>query len=368
MNAYRNKKEKFKESLLFQIASGNLKVGDRIPPERSLCELNKLSRITIRNALAELEREKIIEKRGRKGVFICGIPEISGTHEIHSDKVVKNKPRKILYVFFSSQPDGLDVNTAAFSSIFRGINKFVNMKKDIAMLFEGESFLRNSEKEKKAYDGFIVGGVSLEAHLPEIIKLNIPTVVAASFACGMDVDSVSIDFYEGGYVAAKKLKKEGCENLLFLGIEYKHDNFTLQPIMQEKYRGISNCCLMNNMSEPVLFNIFNQGSGPPLLDKSAKRKLLGIIKNKKIDGIICCGSELHHVIDCLNSEIIKKKYPLPRLAIFNDGTGNMSGKEYIQIVKDVELCGFRAAEMLYERFQNPNADRMKKLILVKLPA
>ncbi|MDD5697337.1 MAG: hypothetical protein PHH77_11355, partial [Victivallaceae bacterium] len=76
---------------------------------------------------------------------------------------------------------------------------------------------------------------------------------------------------------------------------------------------------------------------------------------------------LQHVIDGLKREILKKKYPLPRIAVFNDGTGGMTGEEFIQIYKDLELCGFCAAETLYGRLRNPNANAIKKLIPVKLP-
>ncbi|MFA6714106.1 MAG: GntR family transcriptional regulator [Victivallales bacterium] len=94
MNPYKNKKEKLKESLNFQILSGNLKTGDRIPSERLLGQMNNLSRVTVRNALAELEKEGIIEKRGRKGIFVCGKPVPP------SPVNVKDKPHRIFICFF----------------------------------------------------------------------------------------------------------------------------------------------------------------------------------------------------------------------------------------------------------------------------
>ena len=136
MTPYKNKKEKLKETLIFQISSGSLKIGDRIPPERVFCQENNLSRVTVRSALAELEQENIIEKRGRRGVFVCGKPEP------RTSFIPQNRVLKILYIFFPTQTEGLDVNTVAFSSIFRGIDKYVNSRKDIAMLLQGESFMR----------------------------------------------------------------------------------------------------------------------------------------------------------------------------------------------------------------------------------
>ncbi|MFA6714105.1 MAG: hypothetical protein WC082_05470 [Victivallales bacterium] len=259
------------------------------------------------------------------------------------------------------------MNTVSFSSIFRGIDKYVNAQKDIAMLLRGDSFLRNTEEEKRAYDGFIVGGILLHKHLPEIMKLNIPVVAVASFTPGIAVDSVSIDFYEGGYVAAQRLNMEGCKKLLFLGTEYLYDNFIPHPIIQEKYRGISDYCLMNNMETPILYNVANLGSGPPVPDKAVTRKLVRIIKNKGIDGIICCGGNLQQTIDVLKNELTAKKYPFPVTAVFNDGTGNMDSKKYIQVYKDLDLCGFFAAQMLYERLKNPCSNITKKLVPVKFP-
>lgn len=361
MNPYKNKKERLKESLSFQILSGNLKSGDRLPSERLLGQSNNLSRVTVRNALAELENEGVIEKRGRKGIFVCGKPEMPPPVN------AGDKPRRILYIYFPSHPEWLDINTVSFSSIFRGIDKYVNARNDIAMLLRGDSFFRNSEEEKRAYDGFIAGGILLHKHLPEIMKLNIPVVAVASFIPGIAVDSVSIDFYEGGYVAAKRLNMEGCKKLLFLGTEYLYDNFIPLPIIREKYRGISDYCLMNNMAVPILYNVADLGDGPPVPDKTATRKLIRIIKTKGIDGIICVGGDLWQTIEVLKNELSVQGYPFPVTAVFNDGTGNMAGKEYIQVYKELELCGFYAAQLLYERLKNPCSNIIKKLIPVKLP-
>jgi GntR family transcriptional regulator len=53
-----------------QIQRGELKVGERIPSEVQLCERWDISRITTRQALAELERDGLLERVPGKGTFV----------------------------------------------------------------------------------------------------------------------------------------------------------------------------------------------------------------------------------------------------------------------------------------------------------
>lgn len=51
------------------IESGEVKRGEKIPSEYELCEKYKVSRITVRNALSELESEGYLIKKQGKGTF-----------------------------------------------------------------------------------------------------------------------------------------------------------------------------------------------------------------------------------------------------------------------------------------------------------
>jgi GntR family transcriptional regulator len=59
------------EWLRDQIASGSLKPGDLIPSEKALCEQLGISRITIRQALADLTAEGLLERSRGKGTHIA---------------------------------------------------------------------------------------------------------------------------------------------------------------------------------------------------------------------------------------------------------------------------------------------------------
>lgn len=59
-----------KEILRDEILNENLKPGERIPSERVLCEIYKVSKITVQKALKELENEGLIYKIRGAGTFV----------------------------------------------------------------------------------------------------------------------------------------------------------------------------------------------------------------------------------------------------------------------------------------------------------
>lgn len=59
-----------KARLADEIQQGKYPVGSRLPTEREMCELFGVSRITVRQALAELENDGLIERVQGRGTFV----------------------------------------------------------------------------------------------------------------------------------------------------------------------------------------------------------------------------------------------------------------------------------------------------------
>jgi GntR family transcriptional regulator len=57
-------------TIVGQIRDGSLPPGSKLPTERAMCDLYQVSRITIRQALASLERDGYIRRRQGKGTFV----------------------------------------------------------------------------------------------------------------------------------------------------------------------------------------------------------------------------------------------------------------------------------------------------------
>lgn len=57
--------------LRFDIENGKYIKGEKIPTENELCQIYNVSRITIRNALEELEKEHLLLRKQGKGTFVA---------------------------------------------------------------------------------------------------------------------------------------------------------------------------------------------------------------------------------------------------------------------------------------------------------
>ena len=61
-----------KEIIRGMIESGELEEGELIPPERELCEMYGISRMTARQAVMELVNEGLLYRKQGKGTFVAG--------------------------------------------------------------------------------------------------------------------------------------------------------------------------------------------------------------------------------------------------------------------------------------------------------
>ncbi|GEM03111.1 GntR family transcriptional regulator [Halolactibacillus miurensis] len=59
------------EDIIKKIEQGDYSENEKLPSERELCDIYNLSRITVRNALQELEQEEYIYKLHGKGTFVA---------------------------------------------------------------------------------------------------------------------------------------------------------------------------------------------------------------------------------------------------------------------------------------------------------
>jgi GntR family transcriptional regulator len=82
-----------KEKILADIKSGHYNVSKQIPTEYELCDLFKVSRTTIRQALNELETEGFLERTQGRGTFIKKKEIIFSTNKSFSEDIIASGKR-----------------------------------------------------------------------------------------------------------------------------------------------------------------------------------------------------------------------------------------------------------------------------------
>jgi GntR family transcriptional regulator len=66
--------EQLRSQIVYMVASSTLKVGERLPSIRQLAGDLDLAPGTVNRAIRELEREGVVETRGRHGTFVLDKP------------------------------------------------------------------------------------------------------------------------------------------------------------------------------------------------------------------------------------------------------------------------------------------------------
>jgi GntR family transcriptional regulator len=102
-----------KEKLLKKIKTEEWKNGQKIPPETELCDLYKLSRITVRKAIEELVRDGYLVRFQGKGTFVASISFEQKLSKFYSfSEALLQKEKKEFVNMLSFSVEKADGNTA----------------------------------------------------------------------------------------------------------------------------------------------------------------------------------------------------------------------------------------------------------------
>jgi GntR family transcriptional regulator len=83
------------DTLSEQINEGYFKIGSKIPSERELCEKYEISRMTVRLAISELERQGKVRKEQGKGTFVLSQGITQNLNNLYSFSKEMEKQGKI---------------------------------------------------------------------------------------------------------------------------------------------------------------------------------------------------------------------------------------------------------------------------------
>lgn len=134
------------------------------------------------------------------------------------------------------------LDVSFFSSVVQGIETVMNQNNYTILLYQSQE---SAEKENKGIEAFlrsrvegIVASISLETESSEvyekITKRNIPLVFFDRVPPGIEVPSVTIDDYKGGFMATEHLIQAGYKRIVHIN-QYRNIN-----VFEERLRGYLN--------------------------------------------------------------------------------------------------------------------------------
>ncbi len=201
-----------------RIAVGDFRPEGKLPTERAFCELLQVSRVTVRSALQELEKEGLISRVQGAGTFVAQDADKGSLLDRHSICLVFNDYRGGV---------GLFVNPYA-AMLLEGLKKAasrLSFKISILPIPPDISFVEYI-KSKPALvpesKGVILGTRINFAESYEWLRNRGHSVVAlgpppASAPCLAEHSYVDIDNKAGGAMAARHLLALGRRDIFFLG-------------------------------------------------------------------------------------------------------------------------------------------------------
>lgn len=210
------------ESLVERIRSGELKPGDRVPSENDLVKQRGVSRITARQALAELAHEGwVVRERGR-GTFVAESRFAQGRTKSGSIGVVipRLKDAYATRIVFGVEEALAD---AGYHLVFRSAT---NQEEEIESI---------RDLVRANVEGVIVWPVSNEYVNDELVRLHLahfPIVLVDRFLRGVSMDCVQSDNLRGGYMATHHLVQLGHRHIAYVAGDFRH-----VTSVEERYLG-----------------------------------------------------------------------------------------------------------------------------------
>lgn len=225
-----------KEEILNKIIKGFYKSGDRIPSENELAEMYKVSKITTKRSLDELEKDGHIYRIKGSGSFVSDQVQRNGFNHLNMIAMV--------LPLGSSTGGGMD--------LFYSVEKIA---KEHGYYVSIENTHSSCEKEREIILSLlrdnIKGIIYYPAYTSEnfdlIKKLSIegyPLVIIDKSIYDINIDTVVCDNYTGSYNLTKHLLNTGHKKIAFISEETIDETSSIR----ERFLGYCDALVEENIS------------------------------------------------------------------------------------------------------------------------
>ncbi|GAA3402238.1 GntR family transcriptional regulator [Paenibacillus hodogayensis] len=248
-----------KNFILNQMKNGTWKPGDKLPSENELAEEFKVSRITVKNALADMVSQGIVYRIQGKGTFISD----DSSESMMSFEPIKTDSSLIAFLMPR-------LNNCFTANLMTGIEK--------ELADQGYNFVfrlthESQELENKLLKELVTAGVSGIMVYPvdgetfnhEILKLTLnhyPLVIVDRYLRGLDTNCVYSDNYGGAYEATKHLTELGHASITFISTKISGTTS-----IEDRLRGYEQALIDAGQFIDYRLRLLDLGGGMPAVDQ-----------------------------------------------------------------------------------------------------
>ncbi len=192
-----------------RILKGEWAYGAMLPSEFELCAEYGVSRGTIRQALAKLEKEGLIRRERGRGTFVARLP--------HREPSARLPGHTISFIVPYVRDTFIPTILLGLESVARANQYVVLFNHSENSPLKQEEALRLAQQQGVA--GIVlypVNSSDVGPVLLEIIQQNLPLVLVDRYLRGLATDYVTSDNFGGGLIATQHLLQLGHRRIAFL--------------------------------------------------------------------------------------------------------------------------------------------------------
>lgn len=332
------KYKQIKSYLLRRISSGQFTSGFPLPSESTLANSAGIARNTVRQALAELEKEGVLQRLPGRGTFVVGSRE--------------QKIREGVAIFSIILPE---LRRNIYPSLIRGFNSGASKTHHQIMVCNTDYNVKEQADNilqilhKKVAGVAIVPTISPltpSYHIQILQEHNISVVFCIRRVAGTSAPLISWDFEECGQIAGRALIERGHQRIAYFA-DFKFSS-------TEAYEnGLRNVLVSNSLELPEDRVYFGDKLGKT--DEVNKRKVLQrMLESKDRPTAVFCNDDNEAETVYLLSQELGVKVP-EELSIVGAGEVRRDGymrERLASVTVDAFELGSRVANILNEMNTN----------------